>query len=84
MKNRNIVHNLCKLVKVALPCFLLLFMVSACSMKINLTASQKRDLEQKKFNRFKARQDDSRAVQVACFVGAAAGQWYRDNKQFKK
>lgn len=57
----------------------LLILLSSCSMRINLTPSQKRDQEAKKFTRFRVRQDESRFFQIIGFVGVGAGIYYNQN-----
>lgn len=63
---------------------LLLLLLTSCSMKINLTPAQKRDLEVRKFNRFRPRQDESRLFQVIGFVGVGAGLYYNQNIKQQK
>lgn len=60
---------------------IILLLCSSCRMTIGMTEAQK---EQKKFNRFRPRQDDSRFVQVAGFIGTGLTQYMIDQKRARK
>lgn len=60
---------------------IVLLLCASCKMTIGMTEAQK---EQKKFNRFHPRQDDSRVIQVAGFVGISLTQYLIQQKQAKR
>lgn len=63
---------------------ILLLLLTSCSMKINLTPVQKRDVEVHKFNRFRPRQDESRVAQIIGFAGIGLGLYYNNNLRTNK